>query len=100
MSALKLVRVEMTESTAHCAEAKRRLLNEARVVSALKHPHIRRIQDAGESDGLPYLCWSFAKEESAGRPWRKSGRCGPNTVAARGRGRWRTRTTGTSFIAM
>ncbi|HWL85126.1 MAG TPA: serine/threonine-protein kinase, partial [Polyangiaceae bacterium] len=54
--ALKVVRVDATETTtARREDAKRRLLNEARFVSVLAHPHIVEIHDAGESNGLPYL---------------------------------------------
>ncbi len=54
--ALKIVRVNNPGvGTDEREEAKRRFLNEARVVRALEHPHIVAIYDAGESDGLPYL---------------------------------------------
>jgi len=53
--ALKVVRVDTTQGTPGRYEAKRRLLKEARVVSALEHPHIVELYDAGESEGLPYL---------------------------------------------
>ncbi|WP_394827129.1 protein kinase domain-containing protein [Pendulispora albinea] len=54
--ALKVVRVDMSdETTDHRDESKRRLLNEARLVSVLKHPHIVEVYDAGESSGLAYL---------------------------------------------
>ncbi|WXB16302.1 protein kinase [Pendulispora albinea] len=53
--ALKVVRVGASEIVGDRETAKRRLLNEARLVSALEHPHIVAIYDAGESAGLPYL---------------------------------------------
>ncbi|HWL88256.1 MAG TPA: protein kinase, partial [Polyangiaceae bacterium] len=53
--ALKVVRVDTYDTAKERESAKRRLLNEARLVSALKHPHIVEIYDAGESDGFPYL---------------------------------------------
>ncbi|WP_394840310.1 protein kinase [Pendulispora rubella] len=53
--ALKILRLDERETHAHREEAKRRLLREARVVSALKHPHIVELYDASENAGLPYL---------------------------------------------
>ncbi|WP_394823533.1 protein kinase domain-containing protein [Pendulispora albinea] len=54
--ALKVVLDHASENTPEQRDdAQRRLLNEARLVSVLKHPHIVEIFDAGESAGLPYL---------------------------------------------
>ncbi len=53
--ALKLVRLDILDDDKKRADAKERLLSEARVVSALRHPHIVELFDAGEVDGVPYL---------------------------------------------
>jgi Flp pilus assembly protein TadD/tRNA A-37 threonylcarbamoyl transferase component Bud32 len=55
--ALKIVRVDRLNGadTDARVEAKKRLLEEARFVSALKHPHIVELFDAGEVQGVPYL---------------------------------------------
>jgi len=53
--ALKIVRVDATGGTPNREDAKRRLLHEARLVSALHHRNIVEIHDAGEHSGLAYL---------------------------------------------
>ncbi|WP_394825902.1 protein kinase domain-containing protein [Pendulispora albinea] len=62
--AVKVVRVDTSSESGDHEQAKRRLLNEARVVSALKHPHIVEIYDAGECDGLPYLALELCGDGS------------------------------------
>ncbi|WP_394832989.1 protein kinase [Pendulispora rubella] len=53
--AIKVVRVDASAEGGDHEQAKRRLLNESRMVATLKHPNIVEIYDAGECDGLPYL---------------------------------------------
>lgn len=58
--ALKLI----GEKHAQDAQARARLLNEARTASALSHPHICHIYEVGEASGQAYI----AMEYVAGRP--------------------------------
>ena len=52
--ALKVLRVDGLAGF-DTLSAKTRLLDEARFVASLKHPHIVEIFDAGEADGYPYI---------------------------------------------
>jgi serine/threonine protein kinase len=45
----------------------RRLVQEARNVSRLNHPHIVTLYDAGESDGAPYLVFEYVPGETLAR---------------------------------
>jgi len=58
--ALKLV----GEKYAQDAQARARLLNEARTASALNHPHICHIYEVGEAEGHAYIAMEFV----AGKP--------------------------------
>ncbi|WP_394845377.1 protein kinase [Pendulispora brunnea] len=62
--AIKVVRVQASPEGGDHEQAKRRLLNESRVVAALKHPNIVEIYDAGECDGLPYLALELCGDGS------------------------------------
>ena len=45
----------LPEETAPSAEAIERFKREARAASALDHPHVCVVHDAGEHEGRPYL---------------------------------------------
>src|SRR5262249_23620529 len=53
--ALKL----LLESFPGTAEARRRFRHEARAASALDHPGIAQVFDAGEADGLLYIAYAY-----------------------------------------
>src|SRR5512146_3360063 len=45
-------------------EARQRLEREARVISALSHPHVCRLYDVGHQDGLDYLVMESLEGET------------------------------------
>jgi Protein kinase domain len=56
----RLVAVKMILLGAHAGEADRaRFKTEAEAVARLNHPHIIRIHEVGEQDGLPYLVLEY-----------------------------------------
>jgi TolB-like protein/Tfp pilus assembly protein PilF len=51
-------------SVARDADAKRRMLREARAVAALDHPNVCMIYDVGEHDGRPYIVMQYIEGET------------------------------------
>jgi tetratricopeptide (TPR) repeat protein len=49
------VAVKVVEGSGLDAEARQRLLHEARAAAALNHPRVAAVHDAGESDGVPFI---------------------------------------------
>ncbi len=67
------------EGSANAAEAKARLLREARAAAALDHPNAVAIFDVGESDGTPYIVMELVE----GRTLRRAPGDGPLSIDAR-----------------
>ncbi len=61
--ALKLLPPEYTSHE----DRRRRFLQEARAASALNHPHILTVFDAGEDDGKPYMVMEYVEGETLRR---------------------------------
>ena len=54
----------LPESLASDAEARRRLLKEAKLASRLNHPHIATIYEVNESEGTPFLAMELVSGET------------------------------------
>ena len=54
----------LPESVARNAEAKRRMLREARAVAALDHPNVCTIHEIGEYEGRPYIVMQYIEGET------------------------------------
>ncbi len=80
--ALKLLRVEPAAGGSEDAEARARLLREARAAAALDHANAVSIFDVGEHDGMPYI----AMELVVGKPLRTF--VGDASVSFEKRTRW------------
>jgi serine/threonine protein kinase/tetratricopeptide (TPR) repeat protein len=70
----RLVALKVIRGGRHAGrEELQRFLNEARVIALVQHPHIVRIYDVGEQDGLPYFSMEYVEggnlaEHLSGRP--------------------------------
>lgn len=68
---------EVAIKTLHFAEAdparNQALLNEARAVAKLQHPHIVPIFDVGEQDGDPYLVFEYVEGRTLAQALREDG---------------------------
>ena len=58
--AIKVIRPEFS----HRADSHHRFQREARVISALNHPHVCSLHDVGESDGFAYLVMEYVGGET------------------------------------
>jgi serine/threonine-protein kinase len=56
----------LPEALASVPDARHRLLREARAASALDHPGIATVYDAGEADGLVYIALQYVDGETVG----------------------------------
>jgi serine/threonine-protein kinase len=62
--ALKIVAFEAAGADARGAEAKARLLREARAAASLEHPNVVAVYDVGEHEGAAYLAMELVKGET------------------------------------
>jgi tetratricopeptide (TPR) repeat protein len=58
-----------------------RFVAEARAVAAVQHPHVVRVYDAGEHNGLPYLAIELCPNGSLADRLRRDGRLAPRAAA-------------------
>ncbi len=61
------VAVKVLPDTASSAEARQRLIREARAAAALNHPHIVSVHDVGEADGVPFFVMELVAGPSLSR---------------------------------
>ncbi|HEX2122670.1 MAG TPA: protein kinase, partial [Thermoanaerobaculia bacterium] len=54
----------LSENVSRDADAKRRMLREARAVAALDHPNVCTIHEVGEHEGRPYIVMQFIEGET------------------------------------
>src|SRR5687768_18238667 len=54
----------LPEAVSRDAEAKLRMLREARAVAALDHPNVCTIYEVGEQEGRPYIAMQFIEGET------------------------------------
>src|SRR5688500_19980976 len=64
----------LPEAVSRDAEAKLRMLREARAVAALDHPNVCTIYEVGEHEGRPYIAMQFIEGETLFERDRKSTR--------------------------
>lgn len=74
--AIKLLRVE-----GEAGERRRQLLQEARAVSALRHPAIVTVFEAGEQAGRPYLVFEYVEGTTLAALLREQGALAPERAA-------------------
>ena len=74
--AIKLLRLEGEPS-----ERRRQLLQEARAVSALRHPSIVTVFEAGEQAGRPYLVFEYVEGTTLAAMLREQGAMAPEAAA-------------------
>lgn len=67
--ALKVIRAELADD----AHFRRRFLQEARAASAVSHPHLVQVLDAGEVDGRQYLAMRFVRGRALEQHIREDG---------------------------
>lgn len=61
------VAVKILPETASSADARQRLIREARAAAALNHPHIISVHDVGEVDGIPFFVMELVHGPSLSR---------------------------------
>jgi len=54
------------------SNAKQHFEREARAISALQHPHISTLYDAGQQDGVDFLAMEYLKAKRLPTGWRKA----------------------------
>lgn len=75
--ALKVIRIELAGD----AKYRRRFLHEARAASAVRHPHLVEVLEAGEVDGRQYLAMRLIRGRSLEQTVRDDGPLGALEIA-------------------